>query len=349
MDTVIAPPIVSVIMPVYNCDAFIAEAIESILHQTFHEFELIIIDDCSTDNTLKVIESFRDKRILLIKKEKNTGYVESLNMAIKISQGKFLARMDGDDISIPDRLAKQVEFLNDNPDVVVCGSWYQLLQSGETVSNPVENEDIRIALLDYCALGHPTIMIRKDFLVRHNLFYKPAYRPAEDYELWTRVSTIGKMANIPEVLLRYRSHERQVSVLEKTDQLDHSLLCKASMLCHPLPEFTPADLKLAELIAGQERLNDVKLLAKVMDWLDRINKANTSTLFFPIEKFDVYIHEKKAAFVRSFYLNTTPYNPPVLFHFMKAGSKFSSYFQRTERFKLALKCLLFWKAGLANR
>jgi glycosyltransferase involved in cell wall biosynthesis len=287
--------------------------------------------------------------MLLIKKEKNTGYIESLNMAIKISRGIFLARMDGDDISVSDRLAKQVEFLNNNPDVVVCGSWYQLLQSGETVSNPVENEDIRIALLDYCALGHPTIMMRKEFLVRYNLFYKPEYRPAEDYELWTRISTIGKVANVPEVLLYYRSHERQVSVCERTNQLDHSVLCRASMLCHPLPELTPADLKFAELIVEQERLKDVKLLAKVIDWLDGVNKANTSTFFFPIGKFDVYIHEKKAAFVRSFYLNTTPYNPPVLFQFMKAGSKFSSYFQRTERLKLALKCLLFWKAGLTNR
>jgi len=349
MDKVIATPIISVIMPVYNCDAFIAEAIESILNQTFHEFELIIIDDCSNDNTLKIIEDFRDQRIRLIKKKKNTGYIDSLNTAIKISKGKFLARMDGDDISVSDRLAKQVEFLNSNPDVVLCGSWYQLLHSGQTISNPVESDDIKIALLDYCALGHPTIMMRKDFIVCHNLFYKPEYRPAEDYELWTRISAIGKMANIPQVLLHYRSHERQVSVSERTNQLDHSLTCKIRMLCQPLAEIAATDLKSAELIAAQERLDEVLRLAEVVDWLDRVNMDNAATLFFPVEKFSAYIHQKKATFVRSFYLNTTPYNPSVLFYFLKAGKKFSSYFQRMERIKLALKCLFFWKPGLSNK
>ncbi|HEX3386578.1 MAG TPA: glycosyltransferase family A protein [Mucilaginibacter sp.] len=349
MDTIVKAPLVSVIMPVYNCGMFVAEAIESILKQTFREFELIIVDDHSSDNTVKLIESYHDQRINLVKKERNTGYVDSLNLAIQISRGKFLARMDGDDICVATRLEKQVRLLYSDPEIALCGTWYQLIPSNTVLQLPVDHEEIKIALLDYCALGHPTVMIRKNFIEDNKLNYRPEFRPAEDYELWTRIAPIGKMANIPEVLLFYRTHEQQVSNREQENRLEHSLAIRAKMLCYPLAEFTDRDFRIGKVVAGGQKTPDIAGLTEVMDWLDRLNIANTLTSFFAIPQFSAYIEQKKAAFVRAFYLNTTPYNPSVLFRFLKEKKRFAEYLSELEQVKLALKCLFFWKPGLQGQ
>src|ERR1700761_7503420 len=120
-------------MPVYNCRQFVAAAIESVLNQTYANFELIIIDDCSSDNTLGVISSYTDKRIRLISKKENKGLIDSLNLGIALSAGKYLARMDGDDICAANRFATQLNFMELNPDVTVCGTWYRDIATGEIV------------------------------------------------------------------------------------------------------------------------------------------------------------------------------------------------------------------------
>ena len=348
MDTNISEPFVSVIMPVYNCGNYIAESLESILNQSLADFEFIIIDDCSTDNTIAVINRYHDQRIRLIIKEKNSGYVDSLNTGIEMAKGKFLARMDGDDISVITRLEKQVKFLDDHPEIALCGAWYQLLSSTEVIQHPVENEEIKIALLDYCALGHPTVMFRKGFIDEHNLHYESGFRPAEDYDLWTRISAVGKMANIPEILLYYRSHNDQVSIKEKGKQLSNSLLCRTRMLCYPLIEVSNNDLRLSALVPENEKIVEPGLLEEVIDWLEKVKKANISSCFYELRLFSAYIDQKKAAFIRSYYLNTTSYNPGVLIRFLKAKRGFNRYFSMIEQIKLVLKCLVFWKTNLMN-
>jgi glycosyltransferase involved in cell wall biosynthesis len=348
MDTHLKAPLVSVIMPVYNCGAFVREAIDSILDQTLSDFELLIIDDCSTDNTLAVITSYSDPRIRVIQKKKNTGYVDSLNTALAISRGEYLARMDGDDISVITRLEKQVSFLRDNADIALCGTWYQMLHSGKIIQHPTDHEAIKIALLDYCAVGHPTVMVRKNFIDAHKLTYKPDYRPAEDYELWTRIAAHGKMANVPEVLLLYRSHEGQVSSQEREKQLSNSLICQKRMLCYPLAEVSDRDLSLSAVVASGGTIYDPVLLAEVVYWLEKVCTSNESAHFYETVRFNRYIDQKKAGFIRTFYLHTTAYNPAVLARFLRARSRFRTYFSFTEQIKLALKCLIFWKPGLMN-
>src|SRR5688572_11820056 len=188
-------PVVSVIMPVYNCSEYVHDAIESILGQTFTDFELIIIDDASTDNTKQVVKSFADPRINLIEKSDNSGLSSSLNMGIDIAKGEFIARMDGDDISLPERLQKQVEFLRVNPKVILCGSWFQIIPGNYTIEHPLTDEEIRIAFLDYCAIGHPTVMFNGSLLRSSGLKYNQAIEHAEDYDLWTRMIQHGRMAN----------------------------------------------------------------------------------------------------------------------------------------------------------
>lgn len=343
MDKNLAKPAVTVLMPVYNCATFVGAAIESMLHQTCADFELIIIDDFSTDKTAEVVSGYKDERIRFVKKKKNTGYISSLNLGIEISRGVFLARMDGDDISHPARLEKQVNFLNANPDVALCGTWYELLSSKEIIKNPVDAKDVKIALLDFCALGHPTVMFRKDFFTANKLAYDPAFFPAEDYDLWTRVAPIGNMANLPETLLSYRIHDNQVSVKAQAAQVKNARRCKIKMMCYPFGSPAEADLKTSALIVKNEKITDSIQLQEVVSWLDRLFAANRQSAFYAEQQFKKYIAEKKANIIRSFYMHNSPYDLKTMYRFYKSDHKFQTYFTLVENLKFMLKCILCWK------
>lgn len=209
-------PIVSVVMPVYNTpEEYLREAIESILKQTFSNFEFVIIDDGSTDrNVKKVIQSYQDKRIAYYYKE-NAGVANALNYGIKKATGTYIARMDSDDISLPERLEKQVAFLDAHPDISLVGALYERFP--EYCIPHLPQTVGLIDMLKWCPVAHPLVMFRKkDFESRH-LFYDPAYR-TEDYELWGRALLAGlKFANIQEVLLKYRWHASNVSNQKKAE------------------------------------------------------------------------------------------------------------------------------------
>ena len=249
-------PLISVLMPVYNCSKYIYNSTISILNQTFSDFELIIIDDCSTDNTVDILKKFNDERIVLIVKQKNTGITNSLNYALDIAKGKYLARMDGDDISNIDRLEKQYEFMESHPDVVLCGGGYEVIKSnyehGQKGDIFVQKAsaatldvltrawirifwgkgDIRIKtfkpyllhgellfdLATHCSFAHPTVMIKSEVLKMNKVKYNPKCEPAEDYEMWTKLSEYGKLANIPDILIKYRRHEHQTTNTRSFEQ-----------------------------------------------------------------------------------------------------------------------------------
>jgi glycosyltransferase involved in cell wall biosynthesis len=211
-------PKISVLLPVYNCELYIKETIDSILEQTFSDFELLIIDDCSTDKTVSIIKEFSDKRICLIEKEKNSGYTDSLNFGISIAKGKYIARIDGDDICLPERFAKQVHFLEKNPAIILCGTAIKFI--GSTSGHlfyPTTHEEIKICLFSFLpTFAHPTIMGKKEIFEKCK--YDRNFEPAEDYELWTRFVQEGEGANLNEVLLQYRVHPNQISVTKKNIQ-----------------------------------------------------------------------------------------------------------------------------------
>ena len=210
MDKNIIPEI-SVLMPVYNCQPYIEESVNSILNQTFTDFEFIIIDDCSTDGTFEYLQSLTDPRIKLIRKTENTGYTISLNMGLDIAQGKYIARMDGDDISVHTRFEKQVAFMNANPEVVVCGGAYEIIGSNHKIIHKSSNEDIVLELISFCHFGHPTVFMRNITLKSNNIKYDIDYEPAEDYKMWTILWEYGKLANLTDVLLYYRVHPNQTT------------------------------------------------------------------------------------------------------------------------------------------
>ncbi len=208
---------VSVIMPVYNAENFIGQSIQSVLKQTFEDFELIVIDDGSTDSSKNIILSFDDKRIQYLQNEKNMGVVKTLNKGISICSGEYIIRMDADDICEPQRFEKQIQFIEKNPGIGLCGTWAQVIDEKNKITGKIVNQTdpgfISISLLFSVPLIHPSVCF-KSHLLKQN-FYKEV-PVAEDYELWCRLNEQTRLANLPEFLFQYRWHTSNISK-EKQD------------------------------------------------------------------------------------------------------------------------------------
>ncbi|ECQ7164294.1 glycosyltransferase [Campylobacter jejuni] len=226
-------PYISVVMPTYNREKYVAEAIESILNQSFTNFEFIIIDDGSSDNTCKIIEEFakRDCRIIFLKNTCNKGIVYTLNRGIKLSKGKYIARMDDDDTSVFNRFQKQIEYLDKNEDIVVLGSYVE--SSDENgIKHPtwvdVDSANLVEVMLNFkCPISHPNVIIRKDFLFQNNIYYRKEYQYAEDYGLWMEIIfNGGKIENYPEILLKHRVTKNSITRNKKTNQIQSDVVQK---------------------------------------------------------------------------------------------------------------------------
>ncbi len=205
-------PKVSVLMPVYNTkEEYLRESIESILKQTFTDFEFIIINDGSTNNAKDVILSYQDSRIKYYEQE-NQGIAATLNRGLDLSQGEYIARMDADDISMPERLKKQTEFLDVHSDISVLGSWCEFFPKQKVMKYIAEPK--YLDFIKFCQICHPAVMLRSNILKQYNLKYNSKYK-CEDYELWSRAIKFVKFYNIPEVLLKYRWHENNISKISE--------------------------------------------------------------------------------------------------------------------------------------
>jgi len=212
---------ISVIMPVYNGEKYLREAVDSILAQTFTDFEFIIVDDGSTDATAQILDSYTDPRIIRINNRQNVGLSTSLNNGIALAKGEYIARMDADDISLPERFEKQVAFLNCHLSIGVVGSAIQKINDlGEIIgiaSLPTDPELMEWVLLFGSPFVHPSVMMRTDVVI--NLGgYSTKYNAAQDYEFWGRFSKHTKLANLSECLLFYRIHTESISINSRTNQ-----------------------------------------------------------------------------------------------------------------------------------
>ena len=208
-------PLVSVLLPVYNAQDYLKQSIDSILGQTLTDFELIIVNDGSTDGSKAIIDSYSDPRIIVID-QSNAGLPVSLNRAIARAKGKYLARQDADDVSEPTRFEKQVAFLEARPDYGLLGTWAQILEQDCIVDrhlkHPIENGELQIKLLFYNCFAHSSVMIRKNVLDICGLYPEdPEKFPPEDYDLWLRIAQASKVANLPSALLQYREVPGSIS------------------------------------------------------------------------------------------------------------------------------------------
>lgn len=199
-------------MSVYNGEKYLSEAIESILNQTFKDFEFLIINDGSTDSSREIILSYDDYRIKLIENDNNIGLTKSLNKGVDIACGKYIARMDADDISMPERLEKQVDFMENHEDIAVCGSWFSVIDDKgnilSEVKTQINHEFLFFELFFKNPIGHATTIMRKS-VIEHIGRYDPDYVVTQDYYLWFRIIESGyKIHNIDRVLIYYRKHEK---------------------------------------------------------------------------------------------------------------------------------------------
>jgi len=230
---------IAVLLPVYNAENYIVPAIQSVLAQTFADFELVVIDDGSTDHTAKVLARFSDPRIRIIRQEQNAGLVTALNTGIKCTRSEFIARMDADDICRPRRFERQVAFLEAHPDVSICGTWYRTFGARKrAVRLPVKPEEIRARMFFSWSMGHPTIMMRRSFLEQHALFYDEEFRNCEDFDFLARAAELTRLATLPEFLLDYRVHDDQVTVLRHAEMKEKSNLVRLRQLRTLIPDVT---------------------------------------------------------------------------------------------------------------
>ncbi|MBP1531463.1 MAG: glycosyltransferase [Bacteroidaceae bacterium] len=224
-------PAISVMMCAYNAEQYLREAIESVLQQTFKDFEFVIVDDGSTDNTVAIVQSYKDRRIRLVRGEHD--YIRSLNLGMRNCRADLVARMDADDKMMPQRLERQLAVMQDSPDLAVCFSWAEKFGAAEGIHGFGVRERVDNAffwLLTGNYLTHPTAMLRKSFLKSHRLYYK-RYPYAEDYKLWTDITRLGGPIHvIPEPLIQYRVGYSQISYRHNVEQNETKLLIQQEII-----------------------------------------------------------------------------------------------------------------------
>jgi len=207
-------PEISVLLPVYNCVRFLAEAVESILAQTWRDFECIVIDDGSTDGSQEIIRRYGDPRIVLMQNPENLGVAPTLNKGMALARGRYVARMDADDVSCRDRFSVQRRLLDKHTAAGICGAWVRTRCEkgrGHVLSFPADPATVQAYTLFNNPLAHPVVMWRADFLNKHGLRYDEALDAGQDYELWSRCVRHFPVHNIPRVLLDWRLHGEGVT------------------------------------------------------------------------------------------------------------------------------------------
>ena len=237
-------PLVSIVLPVYNGDKYLAASLDSVFAQTYQNWELIIINDGSTDGSENVILQYQDKRIKYLPNNGNKGIIFSLNRGLAESTGTYLARLDADDIALPSRIEKQVDFLSKNPEYVMCGSYFQTIDSNgkfrKNVQFPDNNRDARSFLLLHNCFCHSSVMMRTN--IAKQLRYDDNFQVCEDYDLWCRISRKGKIINLPVVTTLYRVHGNNISMRKSETMFRHVKIINERILDDLGIEYSKAEL-----------------------------------------------------------------------------------------------------------
>ena len=268
-------PKVTVLMSVYNGDKYLNEAIDSILGQTFKDFEFLIINDGSTDKTGEIFESYNDSRIKIINNDKNIGLTKSLNKGLMLARGEYIARQDADDISMPERLEKEVEFLEQNKNVGLLGTYYFLINEKGKVLHTIkvltESEEINEKLLEGNQFGHGSIMFRRDCVDIIGA-YREEFKFAQDFDFYLRIAEAYDVANIPEPLYKWRINLKSISVTKKIQQDKYASLA--------------IELAKERRQSGKDKLQSLKreeinrLLDKLFSSSESLNKEEIAKGYF---------------------------------------------------------------------
>lgn len=288
MGTTVITPIISVVMSVFNGELFLKTAIESILDQNFTNFELIIVDDGSTDSSATIIRNFEDERIIFIQNGSNKGLVFSLNTAIRISKGKYIARFDADDISLSNRLEEQFNFLEKNPSVSLLGSNVQFIINGKLANKmklPSSNKAAKCRLLFNTTFVHPSVMLRSCILKKYN--YSPDLYPAEDYFLWTKIAQNHSIANLNKVLVYCRIHDNNIHLNTKEIVLKKIEIIYKDIFYHTFNHLlTTENIEVHQCLCLYKRDFTPKKNKSIMKWIKELEELNRKSKAFHKKVFN---------------------------------------------------------------
>tara|TARA_R110001583_G_scaffold192819_1_gene359887 strand:+ start:3881 stop:4795 length:915 start_codon:yes stop_codon:yes gene_type:complete len=271
-------PVISVVIPVYNAERYILEALRSVCDQTYQNLEIIVLDDGSTDRSKELIKSVEDERIRLVSRE-NRGLIATLNEGISLSSGDYIARMDADDICLANRFARQLEYLQSQTKVGVVFTGIEYINAnGDVMRKKVSNETRTIEsveLLFACPVCHPTAMFNMRVLAKSDIQYDPAFDKTEDFELWTRLSNITQIGILSEALFQYRIHSESITSKNSTEQ--RKTASKAIMKNLSLIDKKSVANSIGIIYNNHQGLESailtVKSLTKIFFLLSRINRG----------------------------------------------------------------------------
>ena len=274
-------------MPAYNAGRYVGEAIQSILDQTFPDFELIIINDGSTDNTQDIIQSFRDHRLKILNNSANFGNYPSRNKGLRVAGGKYICVMDADDVALKQRLEKQYLYMEKHPETGLAGSGFRYYGTEQNIFRENNYERIKVLLLRNICFMHPTLIIRSDFLRKFNLQYNEKYYYASDYDFLVRAARVFPVTNIPEVLLNYRIHNNQISAKNSQEQHKYviEIIIEQLGFIGIRPNETEVSLH-TDLITGKYVGYNKKQL--LYAWIDKILSSNQKINFYKKDELNLF-------------------------------------------------------------
>ena len=280
--------LISVIMAVYNGEVYLKPAIQSVLDQTYKNFELIIVNDASTDNTVSIIEAFQDERICLVHNEKNLRLAGSLNKAISMAKGKYLLRMDADDICFPDRFEKQVAYMEKHPELGIAFGSVLKFSDGKILreidSNEKEPEYIRSTMLFFNTVYHPNVIMRREIFAEY--LYQETYTVSEDMALWLQVTDKYAIARMKDYTLLYRVHQNQVSTAFHEKQVEQEKQMKLPYLHKLIGEITEVEQDVHSRIS---RRNVEVEMSELKEWIGKLKQKNATAAVYKKGVFEAVL------------------------------------------------------------
>ena len=287
-------PEISVVLPVYNGERYLGEALDSILGQTLHDFELIAVDDGSTDATAEILDACarRDRRVRVLE-QPHLGLIAALNRGLDASSGDYVARMDADDVSLEFRLERQLQFMKAHPSVGVCGAWIRFFGAAPSVEwrTAPDHGTLVSSLLFESSLAHPTVMLRRE-LFGPGLRYDPSFPHSEDYDLWERASRSTRLANVQEVLLLHRIHDSQVTKTRSNELQASARAVRARQFARLGVEPDEKEARLHNEICLFEVIGSVPAMKRAEGWLRRLRAANDRARIYPEPEFSQVIAQR---------------------------------------------------------
>ena len=289
-------PKISVVLPVYQGDGYLSEAIQSILDQTYTDFELLILCDDPSDITRTILDDYqnKDSRVRVFNQQQRLGLVGSLNYGISLATGEYIARMDADDISLPQRFEEQIAYMDSKPEIGICGTWVVVKsEQGESICQyPVDDESIRCELLFNSPLAHPAVFIRRIIFNKNKISYDNTNLHAEDYGFWVLASPFTKFGNIPKALLLYRTHDEAVSRSFANIQSNSADKIRKYQIVSLGIDPTDEELELHRRISEWDFITTPIFIENIEEWFNKILTANARKKIYPEPHFSRIIERR---------------------------------------------------------